>query len=240
MLQTLEFHLDHFDGPMDLLMHLLEKNKIDVYDIPINELTDQYLMYLEDAKSMNLEIASHFLLFAAQLVRIKVKMLLPRRRSQEDEEDPRQSLVDQIVAYRFFKKLSGDLEALRDVSQAYYQRKVDTKALSEKYKKMEPPVGLDARVLLTAFEVLEAYSQEKTEVMVIEKMSFSIEGLKEDLLQFCRQSSCPTFQNVLKGCGSTDEMITFFLALLECIRQNEIVAVQHELFGDIWLRPQAC
>lgn len=167
-------------------------------------------------------------------------MLLPRRRSQEDEEDPRQSLVDQIVAYRFFKELSGDLEALRDVLQAYYQRKVDTKALSEKYKKMEPPVGLDARVLLTAFEVLEAYSQEKTEVMVIEKMSFSIEGLKEDLLQFCRQSSCPTFQNVLKGCGSTDEMITFFLALLECIRQNEIVAVQHELFGDIWLRPQAC
>ena len=101
-MQTLEFHLDHFDGPMDLLMHLLEKNKIDVYDIPINELTDQYLMYLEDAQSMNLEIASHFLLFAAQLVRIKVKMLLPKRRSEAEEEDPRQSLVDQIVAYRFF------------------------------------------------------------------------------------------------------------------------------------------
>ena len=121
MLQTLEFHLDHFDGPMDLLMHLLEKNKIDVYDIPINELTDQYLMYLEDAKSMNLEIASHFLLFAAQLVRIKVKMLLPRRRSQEDEEDPRQSLVDQIVAYRFFKELSGDL----DGEVAFYNADTD-------------------------------------------------------------------------------------------------------------------
>ena len=239
-MQTLEFHLDHFDGPMDLLMHLLEKNRIDVYDIPINELTDQYLMYLEDAQSMNLEIASHFLLFAAQLVRIKVKMLLPKRKSEEAEEDPRQTLVDQIVAYRFFKELSGDLETLAEEAQVYHTRKIDTKALSEKYKRIEPPKGLDARVLLTAFEVLEAYSEEKSRVMVIEKMSFSVEGLKEELMRFCEQSVCPTFQNVLRSCGSTDEMITFFLALLECIRQNEIVAVQHELFGDIWLRPQAC
>lgn len=238
-MQTLEFHLDHFDGPMDLLMHLIEKNRIDVYDIPINELTDQYLMYLEDAQSMNLEIASHFLLFAAQLVRIKVKMLLPKRRDQEEAEDPRQSLVDQIVAYRFFKALSGDMEELMERSARYYQRKVDLKALSEKYKKIEPPRGLNVNMLLTAFQVLEAYSKEKTQVMIVEKMSFSVEGLKQDLLHFCRQSSCPTFQNVLRGCATTDEMITFFLALLECIRQNEIVAVQHELFGDIWLRPQA-
>ena len=173
-MQTLEFHLDHFDGPMDLLMHLLEKNKIDVYDIPINELTDQYLMYLEDAQSMNLEIASHFLLFAAQLVRIKVKMLLPKRRSEAEEEDPRQSLVDQIVAYRFFKELAGDLESLRDRSADYYQRKVDLSALREKYRKIEPPVGLDPRLLLAAFEVLEAYTEEKSQVMVIEKMSFSM------------------------------------------------------------------
>lgn len=239
-MQTLEFHLDHFDGPMDLLMHLLEKNKIDVYDIPINELTDQYLMYLEDAQSMNLEIASHFLLFAAQLVRIKVKMLLPKRRSEAEEEDPRQSLVDQIVAYRFFKELAGDLESLRDRSADYYQRKVDLSALREKYRTIEPPVGLDPRLLLAAFEVLEAYTEEKSQVMVIEKMSFSIEDLKDNLLRFCQEARCPTFQNILRDCGSTDERITFFLALLECIRQNEIVAVQHELFGDIWLRPQAC
>lgn len=239
-MQTLEFHLDHFDGPMDLLMHLLEKNRIDVYDIPINTLTDQYLLYLEDAKSMNLEIASHFLLFAAQLVRIKVKMLLPKRRNQEEEEDPRKSLVDQIVAYRFFKELSGDLSTLAEKASVYHCRNVDIKALSEKYKKIEPPKGLDAHMLLTAFEVLEAYSEEKSRVMVIEKATFSIEGLKEKLMRYCIEASCPTFQNVLKECRSTDEMITFFLALLECIRQNEIVAVQHELFGDIWLRPQAC
>lgn len=188
---------------------------------------------------MNLEIASHFLLLAAQLVRIKVKMLLPKRPSDEESEDPRQGLVDQIVAYRFFKELSSDLSALYEANSDYYTRNVDLQALSEKYKRIEPPRGLDARVLLTAFEVLERATEEKDQVMVIEKMSFSVEGLRQDLLQFCQEATCPTFQNVLRGCDSIDERITFFLALLECIRKNEIEVVQHELFGDIWLRAQA-
>lgn len=238
-MQTLEFHLDSFDGPMDLLMHLLEKNKIDVYDIPINDLTDQYLAYLQQANAMNLEIASHFLLFAAQLVRIKTKMLLPKRRSEEEDEDPRQSLVDQIIAYKLFKELAGELEDLHGEASRYYKRPVDVKALSEKYKKYEPLTGLDVGILLTAFETLESYAKEKSQVMIVEKMGFSIEGLKEALLNYCADSAYPTFQNVLKTCSSTDEMITYFLALLECVRRNELVAVQHELFGEIWLHEVA-
>ena len=233
---NLEFHLDHFDGPMDLLMHLIEKNRIDIYDIPISDLTQQYLMYLEDAKSMNLEIASHFLLMASQLIRVKIKMLLPKRRNEEDSEDPRTALVDQIVAYKFFKSLSHDLEEVQYTASKYYARTVDMKAMSEKYKKIETPKGLDANVLYNAFKLLEDYSREKTQVMVVEKMSFSIEALKEELLAFCQESSYPTFQNVLKSCRNVEEMITFFLALLECIRRDEIVAVQHEMFGDIWLQ----
>lgn len=235
-MSILEFHLDHFDGPMDLLMHLIEKNRIDIYDIPISELSQQYLMYLEDAKSMNLEIASHFLLLAAQLIRIKIKMLLPKRRNEQDEDDPRTALVDQIVAYKFFKSLSEDLEEIQIEASKYYARTIDMKALSEKYKKIEPPKGLDANILYNAFLLLEKCSKEKEQVMVVEKMSFSIESLKEELLDFCQESSYPTFQMVLKNCRSVDEMITFFLALLECIRRNEIVAVQHEMFGDIWLQ----
>ena len=224
-MSNLEFHLDHFDGPMDLLMHLIDKNRIDIYDIPISDLTQQYL-----------EIASHFLLMASQLIRVKIKMLLPKRRNEENGEDPRTALVDQIVAYKFFKSLSHDLEEVRYTASKYYARTVDMKAMSEKYKKIETPKGLDANVLYNAFKLLEDYSREKTQVMVVEKMSFSIEALKEELLAFCQESSYPTFQNVLKSCRNVEEMITFFLALLECIRQNEIVAVQHEMFGDIWLQ----
>lgn len=183
-MSNLEFHLDHFDGPMDLLMHLIDKNRIDIYDIPISDLTQQYLMYLEDAESMNLEIASHFLLMASQLIRVKIKMLLPKRRNEENGEDPRTALVDQIVAYKFFKSLSHDLEEVRYTASKYYARTVDMKAMSEKYKKIETPKGLDANVLYNAFKLLEDYSREKTQVMVVEKMSFSIEALKEELLAF--------------------------------------------------------
>lgn len=235
-MKDLEFHLDHFDGPMDLLMHLIEKNRIDIYDIPISELTEQYLMYIDDAKNMNLEIASHFLLLASQLIRIKVKMLLPKRRAESDESDPRTELVDQIVAYKFFKMLSRDLEEIGYKASKYYTRQIDTKALCEKYKKVEPPKGLDPYLLLTAFHLLEDSAKEKTQIMVVEKMSFSIETLKVELLQFCQEASYPTFQMVLKKCKNIDERITYFLALLECIRQNEIKAMQHEIFGEIWLQ----
>ena len=234
-MQTLEFHLDKFDGPMDLLMHLIEKNRIDIYNIPISELTDQYFAYLDDARSMNLEIASHFLLFASQLIRIKIRTLLPKRRNETVEEDPRQALVDQIIAYKFFKELSTDLEELHSVNLKYYPRKVDKKSLCEKYKKIDLPVGLDPNILSKAFDILEKSYKDKNDVMIIEKSSYSIEALKEDLLDYCRSSSCPTFQNVLKECVTVDEMVTFFLALLECIRQNELIAIQNELFGEIWL-----
>ena len=171
-MNILEFHLDHFDGPMDLLMHLIEKNRIDIYDIPISNLTQQYLMYLEDAKSMNLEIASHFLLMASQLIRIKIKMLLPKRRNEQDEEDPRNALVDQIVAYKFFKNLSHDLEEIQISASKFYARPIDMKTLTAKYKKIEPPKGLDVNILYNAFKLLEDYSKEKSQVMVVEKMSF--------------------------------------------------------------------
>ena len=234
-MQILEFHLDQFDGPMDLLMHLIEKNQIDIYNIPISELTDQYFKYLDDARSMNLEIASHFLLFASQLIRIKIKTLLPKRRSENVDEDPRQVLVDQIVAYKFFKELSVDLEKLHSSNFKYYQRRVDRKSLSEKYKKIELPVGLDPNVLSEAFDILQKSCEDKNDVFIIEKSSYPIERLKKDLVEYCHSTTYPTFQKVLKECVTVDEMVTFFLALLECIRQNELIAIQHELFGEIWL-----
>ena len=96
----LKVQLSHFEGPMDLLIHLIEKNKIQIEDIPIAEITTQYFSYLEEARSMNLEIASSFLLMASQLIKIKVRLLLPR---PKESEDPRLELVDRLVEYRFIK-----------------------------------------------------------------------------------------------------------------------------------------
>lgn len=239
MQQILEFHLDHFEGPMDLLMHLIEKNSVDIYDIPISTLTEQYLIYIEDAENMNLEIASHFILMASQLVRIKIKTLLPKKRHQEDDEDPREELVNQLLAYKFFKNLSKLVEEVHDEASCFYTRTNDLKQIAEQYREFEPVRNLNPLQLLDFFEVLQNSIDEKNEFIIIEKTTYSIENLRKKLLDYCQQNTSPTFRMVLQQCENRDEMITFFLALLECVHQHEVLTVQHELFGDIWLSAEA-
>lgn len=239
LVQTLEFHLDHFEGPMDLLMHLIEKDSIDIYNIPIATLTDQYLFYIEEAENMNLEIASHFLLMAAQLIRIKIKLLLPKKRHQEDTEDPRQELINQLLAYKLFKELTESLEEVHEKASHYYTREIDSKKLSEAYKSFEALKGLNPLKLLDFFEVLQKSLDEKEAFIVVEKTTYSIENLRKKLIDYCQHAKKPTFQTILKQCDNRDEMITFFLALLECIHQHEMLTIQHELFGDIWLQTEA-
>ncbi|MBO5300723.1 MAG: segregation/condensation protein A, partial [Peptococcaceae bacterium] len=121
-----EIHLDNFDGPLDLLLHLIDKNKMDIYDIPIAVITDQYLQFLDEAREMDLEIASEFLLIAATLLSIKAKMLLPKRRNADgevvEEEDPRAELVQRLVEYRFYKE-TAELLQQKEPKEAMYMLK---------------------------------------------------------------------------------------------------------------------
>ena len=113
-MQDYKIKLDAFEGPMDLLMHLIEKNKIDIYDIPIAELTQQYMDYLDASREFNIEIASEFLVMAATLLQIKSRMMLPKppKEELEDEEDPRLELVQRILEYRRFKQVSSVLSTM--------------------------------------------------------------------------------------------------------------------------------
>ena len=117
--------LEVFEGPLDLLMHLIEKSQINIYDIPIAIITKQYLDYLEQMQEFNVEIASDFLLMAATLLQIKSRILLPRvvRTESQEEEDPRQELVDKLIEYRKFKEVSSQLETLADKHSQYLFRK---------------------------------------------------------------------------------------------------------------------
>ena len=115
--------LDAFEGPMDLLMHLIEKNKIDLYDIPIADLTRQYLDYINTLYQFDIEYASEFLVMAATLLRIKSRMLLPKNdREEEQEEDPRMELVERLLEYRRFKEVSSILFSLNDAQSPYVER----------------------------------------------------------------------------------------------------------------------
>lgn len=234
-MQEPEFHLDHFQGPMELLMHLLEKNNIDIYNIPISELTDQYLHFLDEAESMNLEITSQFLLMAAQLIRIKTKMLLPRHRNDEQEEDPRKPLIDQILAYKIFVSLAQSMKRIHEASSRFHERETDMRALSKIYRSYEPLSGLDPLRLTDAFKVAVDAMQKNDEYVTLQRSVYTIERMRDRLLTYCSQSGHSSFQALLAEAESTEEIYSLFLALLECIHRQEITVVQNRLFDDIFL-----
>lgn len=234
-MQELEFHLDHFQGPMELLMHLLEKNNIDIYNIPISELTDQYLHFLDEAESMNLEITSQFLLMAAQLIRIKTKMLLPRRRNDDQEEDPRKPLIDQILAYKIFVSLARSMKGIHETSSLYHERQTDMQALSKIYRSYQPLTGLDPSKLTAALKDAIDALEKSGEYVTLQRSVYTIERMRDRLLAYCSQSGHSSFQTLLSEASSKEELYSLFLALLECIHRQEIIVVQDRLFDDIFL-----
>ena len=124
-MQDYTIRLDAFEGPLDLLMHLIERNKIDIYDIPIATLTEQYMEYLAKFKEFNIEVASEFLVMAATLLQIKSRILLPKVKkieAEEEEEDPRQELVDRLLEYRRFKEVSDILDQLAQEQEKMFFR----------------------------------------------------------------------------------------------------------------------
>ena len=156
-----EIHLDNFDGPLDLLLHLIDKNKMDIYDIPIAVITEQYLAYLEEAREMDLEIASEFLLIAATLLNIKVRMLLPKQKSDENdadsEEDPRAELVRRLVEYRFYKETAHMLQQREQHECTYMLKPHDVEALTSQLEPGNPLEHVTMQQLMEAF--LQAMDQ---------------------------------------------------------------------------------
>ena len=155
-----EIHLDNFDGPLDLLLHLIDKNKMDIYDIPIAVITEQYLQFLDEAREMDLEIASEFLLIAATLLSIKAKMLLPKRRNADgeviEEEDPRAELVQRLVEYRFYKETAELLQQKEPKEATFMLKPQDIDKLTGALDQGNPLEDVTLEQLMMAFaQVME-------------------------------------------------------------------------------------
>ena len=140
-METITYKLEHFEGPLDLLLHLIEKNKVDIYDIPIVEITAQYLEYVRNMEREDLNIVSEFLVMAATLLDIKAKMLLPKEVNEEgEEEDPRQELVEQLLQYKMYKYMSYELRDRQvDGEKLFYKGAT----IPDEVKEYEEPVNLD-------------------------------------------------------------------------------------------------
>ena len=228
-----KLRLDSFEGPLDLLLHLIRLNEVDIYDIPIASITDQYIEYLEMMRELDLELASEFLLMAATLMEIKSRMLLPAGPDEEEmEEDPRFELIEQILEYKKFKELSGNLGERARTENKVFQRNFKEEIDMETG---EPLLEASTFELLQAFKkVLEYAAGESFSEITLEEVS--IEEKMEELRSRLKEKSNMLLDEIFEGQAKTKSMlIVTFLALLELIRLKEVAARQKKQFDKIRL-----
>ncbi len=232
--------LEHFEGPLDLLLFLIKEHEVDIYDIPISLVTQQYLQYLELLKLLDLEVGSEYLLMAATLLRIKSKMLLPRRPEEDEEEaaDPREELVQRLLEYRQFKEAAGVLNEHQDrTADVFYHPPVEN--WDEDLNGVET---LDTRLAgnLNLWDLLQAFKftldRAKDDFdRTVERETVSIEERMDNILDNLKTRKNLFFSSLFKEDLSRSFLIITFLALLELIRQNRVVFEQTDTLGEIWL-----
>ena len=229
-----------FEGPFDLLFHLMEKNKVSIYDIPINEIADQYLKYLFDMQHLNLEIASEFLVMAATLLYIKSRMLLPGKELGEEEgPDPREDLVTKLMEYRKYKEAA---ETLKENGQ--YWSKSFVKMSGECLEPLvEPPIEISSDQLMNLYNELVLKNARKEnrnltrieDFVIRERVSVRIK-MKQILKYFTGKSSM-LFEDVFSLNRNTrPEVVAGFMAMLELTRLRKLVIEQKRIFSSILMK----
>ena len=227
--------LDVFEGPIDLLLYLIQKDEIDIYDIPISRITDQYLRYLEMMRMLNLNFAGEFLAMAATLLYIKSKTLLPpEERPEEDEEpveDPRVELVRQLVEYKQFKEVAQDLQEMESQHRSTFHRRDTGVPLSEALER--PLSDVSIFDLLSAFsEALERAASEGTSHEV-EEDEATVADQMEMIMGRLRKKKELFFHALFPQGATRMVIVATFLALLELIRLRRVAAVQERPFARI-------
>lgn len=222
----MDIKLKDFEGPLDLLLHLVSQYKVDIYDVPITDVIEQYLVYIAGLKAMKLEVAGDYMLMASQLMLIKSRKLLPTIVEVEDvsEEDPELTLLSQIEAYRQYKLLSEQLEEQHDHRAKHYA-KPKTELISD-----EVNLAMD-KTVLDIFMAFSKVMTQKQEVLTnshtaIARESFRIEDMMDRLQEQLNQQKHLDLVEIFETCQYKDEMITLFLATLELIKRQFLLADQ--------------
>ena len=236
MEELYKIKLPAFEGPLDLLLHLIRENKIDIYDIPISFITRQYLEYIEMMKELNLEIAGEFLVMAATLIHIKSKMLLPPDEVVEAGEqagDPRLELVQRLLEYQTYKDAASILKEREDESLRIFSREP---AEEEKEEDIEgEPYLFDVNIfdLLGAFrKMLESAPPE---ARTITRETLTVKDKMLLIADLIENTESIRFEELFKDDGSRTQLLVTFLALLELIRLGLARAYQEKEFGNIWI-----
>jgi segregation and condensation protein A len=223
--------LPSFHGPLDLLLHLIKHHKIDIYDIPILLITEQYTAYLDAMEELNLEVAADYIYMAALLIHIKSKMLLPRDESEEAVEDPRKELVDRLLEYQRFKSVAETFAELDVLRMGVWPRPA---------VKLPGPDAADIDMsevslfdLIDAFRsALNRYKHNHPQAVELQRLTHKVSDKMRELFEKVKEKSPIRLQWFLEGRGRT-ELIAIFLGTLELVRLGGISLQQSDTFGEI-------
>jgi segregation and condensation protein A len=243
---NLELKLESFEGPMDLLLSLIEKNKIDIYDIPIALITDQYMDYLSRMDSEKMDNMSEFIVMASKLLRIKSKMLLPKAvNDEEDEGDPRDELVSRLIEYKLFKQLAEGLDERQENAGTRYFGSGD-KAMIERAR-VDVPIRLDEILEGITGQLLdETYNDlmrraevkpDKAKVVAraVYVETFKIDEKMEYIQNLLRINKSIAFKKMFRPNSTKTEIVVTFMAMLELVKNAKVFARQEVAFGEIMI-----
>lgn len=236
--------LDNFEGPLDLLLHLIDVNKIDIYDIPIAMITEQYLEYMDQMEVKDMNVMSEFLVMGATLVNIKSQMLFPKEEKEEEQEDPRAELVERLLEYKKYKYMSEELKDRQvDASRILFK----DPTLPEEVRNFCPVVdpkellaGLTLSKLHNIFEMVMKKQVDKIDPIRsrfhrVEKEAVTLPDKMEEIEAFARVHKTFGFRKLLEEQDSKLEIIITFLGILELMKVGKLSIVQEEIFDEIFI-----
>ncbi len=229
--------LENFEGPLDLLLYFIKRDKIDIYDIPITQITNEYISVIDEAKTLDVSIAGEFLFMASLLLRIKTQMLLPRQVDEEslDIDDPRIDLVAQLLEYKKYKNIANKLKNLHFENKDTFFRS-STKVVYD-----QSPDISDFLQEVTLYEISKIFKEAienapTQDSFEIYRETVSLKDQKEFILQRLKTNKISSLKKLVKKLETKIEIIVTFLALLEMIKQSEIICLQKENFKDIEIK----
>jgi segregation and condensation protein A len=224
---TYQIKLEQFEGPFDLLLFFIERDELDIYNIPITRITNDFLDFIHKGEKLNIELSSEFILFISTLMRIKAKMLLPRKELDADgnEIDPRQELINKILEYKRFKEAAAkmaEMEALRLLMVKRGNLRKEISQIGEEAGEGTEIQTVTLFKLMKAFEKVALKLQERRNrpVHTVVQYNYSMEGSREYMLDICRTEKTVAFEKIFDVCENRIHAIFLFLSLLELVQQH--------------------
>ncbi len=237
------YKLNVFEGPLDLLLHLIEKNKVDIYDIPIVTITEQYLAYVSEMQEQDMDVMSEFLVMAGTLLQIKSKMLLPREETEEEEEeDPRAELVRRLLEYKMYKYAALELKDMElDASHNLYKKPTIPKEVEEYREEVDPAELVDGLTLSKLNDIFQSIMRKQVDKIdpirskfgTIEKEEINIEDRMVQIREEVRGLKGINFRTLLETQPTRMNIIITFMSILELMKVGAITIRQEETFGEI-------